>query len=369
MQKKREEKRCTKRILKMQCAHLEVAVDSLNLWNVLSNIHVYYSLFCMFNHVGSTGSRGAALSLMMPAEVSPDEDVVVYVMPGSQYSAKVLAALDSRNIAHHVIFVSIRAEQRKLPSGGKMVPECTVGEEVIVDSEVILRYFDEHFDTAFFPTPLAGELSRRASDGVLGGAVLYYNWVYGPSYTRSMRAQGQGSAPAILCCFKGMAIDFMTASHRQKFRLEAATKMGVGDADLEDEPEIYSMLVAELEFFQQHLDHTLAQTSAMHQKPLSPRKSPRQKRAGAFLERSREPFVTLTRGRARNPDMVVDRERLQMQTARRRAVGHSAHVIGVLSRGLLQYADVAALRVARRVVVAHDQPVVAGDDGGRERQP
>jgi glutathione S-transferase len=191
---------------------------------------------------------------MMPAEVSPDDDVVVYVMPGSQYSAKVLAALDSRNIAHHVIFVSIRAEQRKLPSGGKMVPECTVGEEVIVDSEVILRYFDEHFDTAFFPTPLAGELLRRASDGVLGGAVLYYNWVYGPSYTRSMRAQGQGNAPAILCCFKGMAIDFMTASHRQKFRLEAATKMGVGDADLEDEPEIYSMLVAELEFFQQHLD-------------------------------------------------------------------------------------------------------------------
>ena len=37
-------------------------------------------------------------------------------------------------------------------------------------------------------------------------------------------------------------------------------------------------------FFQQHLEHTLAQTSAMHQKPLSPRKSPRQKRAGAFLK-------------------------------------------------------------------------------------
>ena len=53
-----------------------------------------------------------------------------------------------------------------------MVPECTVGEAVVVDSEVILRYFDEQFNTAFFPNELAGELSCRASDGVLGGAVI-----------------------------------------------------------------------------------------------------------------------------------------------------------------------------------------------------
>ena len=60
-----------------------------------------------------------------------------------------------------------------------MVPELTRGEdEIVVDSEVILHWLDDNYHTNLYPTKESSDLSVRASDGILGGAVLYYNWVF-----------------------------------------------------------------------------------------------------------------------------------------------------------------------------------------------
>ena len=116
------------------------------------------------------------------------EPATLYVMPGSQYSAKVIAALTSRGIPHHCAFVHAVPSKRVLPSGGTLVPEALIGDEVVPDSDAILRHYDERHGTGFFPDDAARALTHRLSYGILAGAVLYYNWVHWPSYERSMRA-------------------------------------------------------------------------------------------------------------------------------------------------------------------------------------
>lgn len=53
------------------------------------------------------------------------QDIKIYVIFASQYSAKVLIGLDSRKILHSVEKVDIMPSKRKLPSGGLLVPEMT----------------------------------------------------------------------------------------------------------------------------------------------------------------------------------------------------------------------------------------------------
>ena len=127
----------------------------------------------------------------------------------------------------------------------------------VIDSEIILRYFDEHFGTDFFPVEAAGELSRRASDGTLAGMVLYYNWVHEPTYRCSMQALFAGLLPAWCCVgpyLRGLFVDALVASRRRNFRRKAAEQIGLpDDGALEDEPAMRMRLLAELDFFQGQL--------------------------------------------------------------------------------------------------------------------
>eukprot|EP00541_Cyclophora_tenuis_P004412 CAMPEP_0116561816 /NCGR_PEP_ID=MMETSP0397-20121206/11799_1 /TAXON_ID=216820 /ORGANISM="Cyclophora tenuis, Strain ECT3854" /LENGTH=271 /DNA_ID=CAMNT_0004088013 /DNA_START=1 /DNA_END=816 /DNA_ORIENTATION=- len=187
-------------------------------------------------------------------------------MPGSQYSGKVIAALDSREIPHYVSFVDFNAKTRKLPSGNTMVPELLVeykqeqdGEDgekrepfILADSDAILKWLDETFDTKLCPTEKSWELTRRASSNFLGGAVLYYNWVNDVGYQRTMRkAIVKGMIPSFVPTFVSNPFaDWQLGPERTKHKSKTAKMMGVTEAELEDEPTIRAKLKAELLFFQ-----------------------------------------------------------------------------------------------------------------------
>jgi len=188
-----------------------------------------------------------------------DPVITIYVMPGSQYSAKVLAALDAFQVPHYVQFVSTEREKRHLPSGGTTVPEMTVGtsndDEILIvkDSEHILHWLDENIPrTRLFPTEQASELSVRASDGILAGAVLYYNWVNDEGYARSMQATlAETAVPAYVLFFREQLVDWLVSDERRNFRTKAAQQLGLLDeSELDNEPRIHQMLVEELLYFQ-----------------------------------------------------------------------------------------------------------------------
>ena len=118
-------------------------------------------------------------------------NILVYVIRGSQFSAKVLVGLDACNIKHHCKFVSLDETKRRneLPSGGILVPEMKVtydrkDEVNVKDSEQILHWLDDNMNTSFFPTPLAPELSERVSNYTLAGFIYYYNWINNDGFNK-----------------------------------------------------------------------------------------------------------------------------------------------------------------------------------------
>ena len=191
---------------------------------------------------------GTALPM---ADSSPP--MTIYTFSGSQFSAKVLTALDANQIPHYVTFVSLVPKSRVLPSGGKLVPEMVVGDGpdrvVVADSEAILHWLDAHRGTRLFPSEQAAAISARASGGVLAGAAIYYNWVHTPTYHTTMRAVAvskRGMPSWILCC-RGQLVDHFTSKQRATFATLAAKQLGgLSAEEMRDEPAVRQKLVAEL---------------------------------------------------------------------------------------------------------------------------
>ena len=96
--------------------------------------------------------------------------------------------------------------------------------------------------------------SPEASNGVLSGAVLYYNWVEPRGHTRSMRRTFVSAMPWYVPC-RGCIIDGLITERRKQFQVEAAGRMHVAHdaAAPEREPEVRALLVRELEHFQSKL--------------------------------------------------------------------------------------------------------------------
>ena len=110
-----------------------------------------------------------------------DSSVVVYLSPGSpaaHFAAKVVVALDAYSIKHYCNFVDLLPAKRKLPSGGTVVPEIVIGDTIVSDSEAILHSLETTFGLALFPNERAGELSQRASDGILLACALFCYFSY-----------------------------------------------------------------------------------------------------------------------------------------------------------------------------------------------
>lgn len=174
------------------------------------------------------------------------EPANIFVMPGSQFSAKIVIALTSREIPHYCSFVHPMPSKRKLPSGGRLVPEAVIGEAVVPDSDEIMRHYDVHHGTEFFADDAARQLTTRISEGIVAGSVLYYGWVFVPSYQRSMRQTFESMLPSYVCMGRGALIDCMTSGLRANFRRKAQQQLGVDDAALDDEPAIRAKLIDEL---------------------------------------------------------------------------------------------------------------------------
>jgi len=207
--------------------------------------------------------------------MSTPPTIIIYAMPGSQFTAKVLAALQHRKIPHYIAFVPLQVEDRRqfLPSGGTLVPEMAIYKNnnddddpivVVPDSEAILEWLDENYSIVglsespqFYPQqqqqqPDCRQVSKRASNETLAGLVWYYNWVNDRGFANSMlKSIRKLSLPSALAC---LVPDFVLRraleSTRTKFRGEAARAIGVTEAQLEDEEAMKQLLVEELMYFQ-----------------------------------------------------------------------------------------------------------------------
>jgi len=186
--------------------------------------------------------------------VGVDGRVVVYVLRGSQYCAKVLAALDFHNVTHTVVFVSAlpgkRGKQMPSRQTGALVPEATISGEVIQDSDVILRRVDEVLlqKPSLFPNQESIDLNERVSNGVLAGAVIYYNWVHWQTHEKTIRNVFDRALPAALCCLRGLIITAATKDARVRYRVKAAKQLAVSNDALDDEPAVRRVLDAELRY-------------------------------------------------------------------------------------------------------------------------
>jgi len=180
--------------------------------------------------------------------------ITIYVMPGSQFSAKVLIALDARAVPHYVSFVNTDPKRRKLPSGGKMVPEMKYDGEVVPDSDAILRFLDERLGTEFLPTavPACAQVCQRAST-VFAAYVFYYNWVHEKGYRRAMARSFERYVPSFICCGRNHIVDWQLSSVRSEFRVKVAEALGLDPENLPEEPAMREQMVAELLTYQAQL--------------------------------------------------------------------------------------------------------------------
>lgn len=193
-----------------------------------------------------------------------DKIIIIYALPGSQFVAKVLTALDQRKIPHYVQFVPLDVVKRKkmMPSGGHLVPEMTVegaGIEdrlIVKDSEVILHWIDDNYKTGLFPTEQASELSKRASDKTLAAMVWYYNWVDDDGYKNSMlKTITEMTFPSWMSvfCFTTRLVDYFLAKERIELRDQVKETLGLEDSVLDDKARMREILVEELKYFQSFL--------------------------------------------------------------------------------------------------------------------
>lgn len=199
-------------------------------------------------------TKGAASS----AESVDGDAIVIYVIPGSQFSVKVLSALVSRDIQHFVEFVPTPVSQRRLPSGGTMVPEMWVGSDsqttaVVADSEAILHWLDDHRHTNFFPTAHTSELSLRASTRGLAGLVWFYNWVNPTGYRNSMqKSLAKLLLPSWLTIGQEWIVDCVVSLSRQREKHATLSQkaLNVDATTMKDDKAMHRILMNELAFFQ-----------------------------------------------------------------------------------------------------------------------
>ena len=199
---------------------------------------------------------------MMASEGQTAEktEITIYSLPASQYVAKVLTALDARKIPHYSVFVPVSMKKRKqqLPSDSTLVPQMKVeggggAPKIITDSEAILHWFDDHgYEPKLFPDDAASDLSTRASDGILAGAVWHFNWADPAGYKRTVRQKLTEALPSLLPA-KGFLVNLLLRKTKKKFRKAAGRALAVEEGDLADRAKIVGILVEELKYFQSFL--------------------------------------------------------------------------------------------------------------------
>lgn len=143
----------------------------------------------------------------------------LYTIPGSQFSAKAMVALDSQQVPYEMIFVNLfsrKKRSKELPTGGHLVPEVEIpvsgsgastpnsgagqskqAYRAVKESSDILQAIDDY-------TPSSTKklyTDRRVRDADkdissrINAYVLYFNHVSEAGWTRSIRAKVVSSIP------------------------------------------------------------------------------------------------------------------------------------------------------------------------------
>eukprot|EP00977_Amphora_coffeiformis_P002657 scaffold513_cov169-Amphora_coffeaeformis.AAC.11 len=240
---------------------------SLPYTTILSQFDLSYNISSIVSTAFPRGSSSKNMTSKTSEEsLSSTSPIIVHSIPGSQFVAKVLSALQHRKIPHFVKAVPLDKKQRVkvIPSGGLLVPEIKVGTGesalIVSGSENILQWIDKNFPQAqLYPkeSSLASELSVRASDSKLAGFVWYYNWVNPKGFSRSILHLLRGALLPSWLSF--LVPDFVLAlalqSEKAKFRRQACQAIFGFEEDpaLDDETRMQSILVEELMYFQSQL--------------------------------------------------------------------------------------------------------------------
>lgn len=192
--------------------------------------------------------------------------IKLFIFEGSQFCAKVIAALDSRKLSYTTVdvpFTSRAARRKVLPSGGHMVPEMTIDSEVIPDSTAILKRIDELCVDKYeplFPSEQVAEAEQHISE-TINALVLYFNHVSDDGWHRTIRAKLASFFPPILRNFIPYAL--LMKSARENFRVKVSASLSVspdGDRDLND-GQMTKRLVYELARYEDVLEKKPADAS------------------------------------------------------------------------------------------------------------
>jgi hypothetical protein len=108
-----------------------------------------------------------------------------------------------------------------------------------------LEYFwEQKILPDLYPSPLAHEVSQRASDGILAASVFYYNWVDPKGHEASMRRVFGAKVPFYVPWF---VLDYILSSTKAKHRQSVLNI--IKDVDIDNEPAMRATLVSELDYF------------------------------------------------------------------------------------------------------------------------
>ncbi len=182
--------------------------------------------------------------------------IKLFILEASQFCAKVMAAMDSRQMQYSLVEVPLmsRAARRKvLPSGGYMVPEMLLTPadcepEVVPDSAAILRRLDklQPAEDAFYPTPEVTEADTHIGS-TINALLLYFNHVSDDGWRRSIRAKLASALPPLIRSIVPYAL--LLGGVRAKVREEVMDTLSVGEKDINDRA-MLKRLLYELERYE-----------------------------------------------------------------------------------------------------------------------
>jgi len=186
----------------------------------------------------------------------------LFVILGSQYCSKVMAAMDSRGIAFSKVTMPMDAEKRRAampaptdgsPKGSQVPVLATADEAVVVpDSEAILDYLDDlgaSGEQKFYPSDAVRQLDRRVSARINLLGPLYHNWVSDAGFQRSMRVAADNYVPSLLRGW--VPWGWVLRSARKEYADKVRAGLDIPDGDpLPSEAEMQGLLAAELKAIQ-----------------------------------------------------------------------------------------------------------------------
>jgi glutathione S-transferase len=173
--------------------------------------------------------------------------VAIKVVPQSQFCIKAVAALDHLHVKYALEKVNVLRLKSQLPPP-HTVPSGKLPNSVILpESNDIIRHFDPAM--TLFP-PGALELDSHLAT-VFNAFVLYYNWIYRPTFQRSiLQAVYDQAPPARLVPF---LVRPAFTPMKRKMRRTIIMNLGIDTATIDNPHMMDTLFTAELNLLEARL--------------------------------------------------------------------------------------------------------------------